>query len=163
MENVSSLKNKYCPKCNLYLPVERFKKLTTDKSLRKYPDGYYWCCTKCFKAIEFRFDGDDTTPLNRKWRRREKRAMRVQAVKNTYGLQEAEYLELIATQNNLCAICHKKDEGKVLCVDHDHKNGRVRGLLCHNCNVGIGNFRDDPKILESAIAYLLKGKDGGDG
>lgn len=163
MEPTSTLKNKYCPKCDLYQPVENFKKLTTDKSLRKYPDGYYWCCSKCYKTISFTFDANSTTPLNRKWRRREKRAKRIDAVRKTYGLSQAEFELLITLQNNLCAICGGKDDGKVLCIDHDHQTGKVRGLLCHNCNVGLGNFKDKPQILEAAIAYLHKSKGGGDG
>lgn len=86
------------------------------------------------------------------------RMRRMSAVQTKYGLSENEHLALIKEQNNLCAICGGKDAGKVLCVDHNHTTGAVRGLLCGNCNVGLGNFRDNPKILESAIAYLLKSK-----
>jgi len=41
-----------------------------------------------------------------------------------------------------------------LAVDHDHKNGEVRGLLCHRCNVGLGNFQDNPELLLKAYKYL---------
>ena len=62
----------------------------------------------------------------------------------------------IDEQKNMCAICGRKDESKVLCVDHDHKTGTIRGLLCNGCNVGLGNLKDDIQILQSAIAYLHK-------
>lgn len=52
-----------------------------------------------------------------------------------------------------CTICG--NDGPRLCVDHDHKRGVVRGLLCMNCNQGIGKFKDDPELLEFARIYLL--------
>lgn len=149
------MQKKYCPECRLNLEITIFKKVTTRKSLEKYPDGYYWCCSGCYKKKEWVYlEGEE--PNNRQARRRDKRARRVIAVESKYGLTEADYLAKIVEQGNVCAICSKKDETKVLCVDHDHVTGEVRGLLCGNCNVGLGNFRDSPKILESAIAYLLK-------
>jgi hypothetical protein len=55
-----------------------------------------------------------------------------------------------------CAICGKVAEwGKRgLHRDHDHKTGKTRGYLCHNCNVGLGHFKDSPKLLQKAIEYL---------
>jgi hypothetical protein len=63
-------------------------------------------------------------------------------------------------QNNLCAICgnpqHQFHKGtrKRLYVDHDHKTNKVRGLLCNNCNAGVGRFKDEPDRLRSAADYL---------
>lgn len=148
-------KKKYCPECGLYKPTLEFKKLTTSSALRKSPDGYSRACTPCFKEKVFVYSEADA-PSNRKARRRDKRARRIEQVATTYGLSEEDYLQMIDAQGNKCAICEQKKEGKVLCVDHDHKSGKVRGLLCHNCNVGLGNFKDDPKIIVSAIGYLQK-------
>jgi len=146
---------KLCPKCNFWLPKSKFKKLTTRSALKKYPDGYYWCCSDCYKKIEWVYkEGEE--PTNRRARRRDKRTRRIVSIERIYGLSEEDYMEKIDGQRNLCAICGTKPEGKVLCVDHDHKTGNVRGLLCGNCNVGLGNFRDDIKIIESAIEYLKK-------
>lgn len=69
-----------------------------------------------------------------------------------YGLQHEHYLALIDAQHGCCAICQS-----VLtrpCVDHDHNTGQVRGLLCSDCNTGLGLFRDDPGRLTAAINYL---------
>src|SRR5690606_21109255 len=63
---------------------------------------------------------------------------------NRYGMSRKELLALERKQKNLCALCRAK---KKLCVDHDHRTGRVRGLLCHACNTGIGQLRDDPTLL----------------
>lgn len=62
-----------------------------------------------------------------------------------------EHLSLQAEQQGRCAIC---DEEKPLVVDHCHSEKKVRGLLCRECNVGLGHFRDSAEILRSAIAYL---------
>ena len=116
--HIEKINKKYCPECNFYLPVENFKKVTSSSALKKYKDGYYWCCSNCYKDKEWSFkEGEE--PNNRKARRRDKRARRIIAVANTYGLSEDQYMELINQQNNLCAICSKKDINKVLCVEHD--------------------------------------------
>lgn len=146
-------RNKYCSECNLYKPIGEFKKLTTKKALGTSPDGYSRLCTNCFKNKVFTYESGKE-PNNRKARRRDKRARRIEQVAVTYGLSEQEYMALIEKQANRCAICGSKDEGKVLCVDHDHNTGKVRGLLCHNCNVGLGNFKDNSEVLASAIGYL---------
>lgn len=76
-----------------------------------------------------------------------------------YGITAEFYEELLAAQENRCAIC-KLPPGadKRLCVDHDHDTGKVRGLLCDACNHGIGKFRESATILESAIEYLSRFK-----
>ncbi len=54
------------------------------------------------------------------------------------------------------ATCHPElpHFSKGLCVDHDHKTGEIRGLLCDSCNNGLGRFKDNPEILASALSYL---------
>ena len=74
-----------------------------------------------------------------------------------YGLTQLDWDALVATQAGRCAICRTDTpggRGELWHIDHCHDTGRVRGLLCHNCNVGIGNFRDDPTLLARAIEYL---------
>ena len=75
-----------------------------------------------------------------------------------YGLSVHEYLALCEQQQNCCAICGRpaRDRSKRLAVDHDHGTQTIRGLLCHHCNTGLGNFNDDPALLRAAIAYLAK-------
>ena len=152
---MNNLTHKFCPDCSRWLSIERFKKLTSPSALKRNPDGYYWCCNECYKNKTWVYSVGEE-PTNRQARRRDKRARRVIQVESTYGLSESEYMSLIKNQNNLCAICGKRDENKVLCVDHDHKTGEVRGLLCGNCNIGLGNLKDNIQILQSAIAYLQR-------
>lgn len=61
-------------------------------------------------------------------------------------------------QNGLCAICLKKPDHD-LRVDHDHETGKVRGLLCSNCNSGIGFLDEDPKLFDAAKAYCERNKE----
>lgn len=71
-----------------------------------------------------------------------------------YGLTIEAYAVLLETQQGVCKICHERPDGQHLSVDHDHKTGRVRGLLCSACNLGIGSLRDDPVRIQSALTYV---------
>lgn len=69
-----------------------------------------------------------------------------------------EYNQMALTQKFMCLICKKVEEGRMrLNVDHDHKTGQIRGLLCHKCNKGLGCFGENSANLLSAAVYLLKG------
>jgi len=77
-----------------------------------------------------------------------------------FGISHAEYAELHKKQNGVCAICFKPEtatrNGKVksLAVDHCHTTGKIRGLLCYECNTGIGKLHESEKIFLAAIQYL---------
>jgi hypothetical protein len=71
-----------------------------------------------------------------------------------YGITLKQYDVLFAKQKGQCAICGQGPNRKNFAVDHDHKTGDVRGLLCDPCNYGLGNFKDDKKLLEKAKRYL---------
>jgi hypothetical protein len=91
---------------------------------------------------------------------------RTRHLRRSYGITPEDYDTLAVAQGHVCAICGKTPKpGKwhVLHIDHDHKTGRVRGLLCFRCNNAIGQLEDDPDLLRSAIAYLEKAElSGGD-
>ena len=78
---------------------------------------------------------------------------RIQNLKQRYGITPDDYAAMFTAQGGACAICKRHPENK-LAVDHCHTSGKVRGLLCMNCNQALGKFRDDTKIMEAAIAYL---------
>lgn len=79
-----------------------------------------------------------------------------------YGITLDKYTELLSLQGGACAICGTDDDNGAWCIDHDHSccpgDGScgkcVRGLLCRNCNWGLGHFRDDIKLLAAASIYL---------
>ena len=79
-----------------------------------------------------------------------------------YELELGQYAHILEAQAYKCAICARPNltKGRRLHVDHNHATGRVRGLLCSNCNSGLGLFRDDPAILKSAIDYLARNLTG---
>jgi hypothetical protein len=81
-------------------------------------------------------------------------------LKAKFGITLATYREMLSHQNNCCAICGCEDRTKTrrLSVDHDHATNKVRALLCHHCNTGLGNFRDNPALLLKAIEYLTQHK-----
>lgn len=73
----------------------------------------------------------------------------------TYGLTKATYDDLFDRQGGRCAICGWSDwSDQNPAVDHDHASGKVRGLLCTNCNTALGLIKDDPKIAQAMIDYL---------
>jgi len=104
------------------------------------------------------------------YRQNPERRLRQRAyyLRSTYGITLDEYDDLYEKQNGLCAICGGSElemglslEGvpRLLAVDHDHDTDRVRGLLCRQCNVGLGHFKDDPTLLRLAAGYLEEGGD----
>ena len=82
---------------------------------------------------------------------------RMAAVKRRYGMTTEQYQVLAAEQGERCAICKRPfSEIKRLCVDHCHSSQKARGLLCNNCNVGIGAFSDNPVFVAAAVEILLR-------
>jgi ferritin-like metal-binding protein YciE len=91
--------------------------------------------------------------LRRKQRAYRARSGRQVHLKHHYGLSVEEYAAMLARQGGACAICRERSE-ETLCVDHHHVTRLVRRLLCRRCNLGIGHFRDDPRLLRAAADYL---------
>jgi hypothetical protein len=72
-----------------------------------------------------------------------------------YGVTKEYLIELYQEQDGKCKICSEvPSTQRGLHVDHCHESGKVRGLLCHGCNVALGSFKDDPDLLTKAIEYL---------
>ncbi len=80
-------------------------------------------------------------------------AQRQQHLRKKFGLSVEEWARRSAEQHDLCAICRSALPTD---TDHDHETGRLRGLLCNGCNLGLGHFRDDPDRLLSAVDYLAR-------
>ncbi|MDO8302701.1 MAG: endonuclease VII domain-containing protein, partial [Sedimentisphaerales bacterium] len=71
-----------------------------------------------------------------------------------YGMTTEEYDEILTAQNGVCATCGRPPNGKYLSIDHDHDTGKVRGLLCDNCNRSLGLTHESIDILAKMINYL---------
>lgn len=81
-------------------------------------------------------------------------------LKRTYGISYDQYLEMLHEQGHVCKLCSGEgflmaEHHKLkLVVDHCHRTGKVRGLLCHNCNRALGLLQDDPATILAAFEYL---------
>ena len=101
--------------------------------------------------------------INKSYNVRNKNNRRNWKLLQKYNLTLDEYDQILEHQNGVCAICSKKEivldingEIRNLAVDHDHKTGKIRGLLCFSCNGGLERFCDDYQNIAAAIKYLEK-------
>lgn len=94
--------------------------------------------------------------INKEWDTKDKAKDR--KLRNTFGINLKDYNAMLETQNNKCAICGTNNpQGKgSFHVDHCHTTNKIRGLLCHHCNHGLGNFKDNVNSLINAAKYLEK-------
>jgi hypothetical protein len=135
-----------CNKCKRSLPTSAFAKESACTR------GYRYSCKECElgRLVAYRND-----PVN-KIRATESRRHWVRKTK--YNFPQELYEERLEAQGNVCAICKTDTPGGrgQFHADHDHNTKQPRGVLCHNCNVALGNFKDNPEILQAAIEYLEK-------
>jgi hypothetical protein len=102
-------------------------------------------------------NGAQVRENGRRWARNNAEKLRDKQLRLKFGITLEAYHSLLAAQGGGCAICASKSPGgrdKNFAVDHDHVNGRVRGLLCRSCNLGLGFFRDNPALLTRGAAYV---------
>ena len=100
-------------------------------------------CRPCYGALYYKENAE-----------RIKVQSRAQGLRARFGVSLAEYDKLHAAQDGVCAICGNPRGVRSLAIDHDHRTGLIRGLLCWFCNLGLGAFKDDPSLLLSAVQYL---------
>jgi hypothetical protein len=125
--------HRYCPDCEAIKPLDDFPRN------RSGHGGYGRYCKPCHNA-----KGQET-------RLRLYGGSREYHLRQRYGIGQKDVDELLAEQGGVCAICGAPDPEH---VDHDHATGWIRGILCFNCNGGLGQFRDSPEYLANAITYL---------
>jgi hypothetical protein len=133
-ETCKKIESGECVRC---VTCGKYKKIT-ECVKRKVENGryIYYQCKKC------------------KWKMK---------IKSSYGLTARQYVTMYKKQNGKCGICRGEIQirGYYTHIDHCHKTNKVRALLCGKCNTGIGQFNDDPEILEKARDYVaLHGPDG---
>lgn len=110
----------------------------------KSPEGFYTGRKQCKDCTRAR--------VRQNWDRKKGRAQKLMKL---YCMTIEEYDAKLESQDGRCAICREvPEEGDNLYVDHDHRTGVVRGLLCNMCNLGLGKYKDDPAILRRAAEYL---------
>jgi hypothetical protein len=149
-------KTKKCTQCKRVKSVNLFPKIGKSSSRRRS------ACKSCTSKAYAKWCKENPTLVkavnstSRNKRRQKRREhSRVYHMKVNYGLTWAQYEEMVSKQKGKCAICKKIcSTGKRLSVDHDHKTNKIRGLLCLNCNQGLGKLGDDIESLQKALKYL---------
>lgn len=131
--------------------------------LRKERKEKYWLDPEISRKIS----RERRNPLKENKRLKKERAedpLRFKGyhLKRSFGITLEDFQKMGTKQNWVCKICKKPETvfdkrintTRNLTVDHDHKTGKIRGLLCTNCNKGLGMFKDDKNLLKNAIEYL---------
>jgi hypothetical protein len=131
---------KVCNSCKLTKPLDLYYKCN------KHKDGVQYDCKECqstryFKNKEHNLDYATKHNLRQ------------------YGLSLEDYNNMLISQKSVCAICERPSNYLKLNVDHCHKTGKVRGLLCQKCNSALGLFQDDKDLCIKAAKYLDDTKD----
>jgi len=142
-------------------PSRKHKLFAANDSMPIGPSNFVWK-----EAVTQKVDGEDErTYMNRAqkiYRAVRKEAFQGYELKRRFGLSKADYDAMSQSQDGKCAICGDNEsrimrgQKMALAVDHCHKGGHVRGLLCSGCNTGLGSFQDDMGIMQRAILYLEK-------
>jgi hypothetical protein len=119
-----------------------------DESKPYGPDNFFWKERVASTA--------SAKEYQRVYRKKNPLATKGADLKKHFGITIDDYFDMLDSQGGGCAICDGRENGRYeyMSVDHCHKTGRIRGLLCSNCNRGIGLLRDDPELLEKAAKYL---------
>jgi len=159
MERISLLERgvKKCTACETVKPLAEFEGNRKMRMLRGSR------CRKCHSKGQsvYYLTAKGKETKERHNRKREysreyyRKVDRNRALVKQYGITLEEYNSMNSLQHGACAICHDRPVIKGLVVDHDHKAGDVRGLLCNSCNRGLGYFKDDPIRLIHAAKYIL--------
>lgn len=149
---------KRCRACNKIKDVSEFSVFTKAK------DGYAYKCRECqaeAKRLERKNRGDAVRAVQNAWYHRNKKIVAEQNLVRSYGITQEQREAMEKEQGGLCASCGNPPRGRghtaKLFVDHCHTTGRVRGLLCHPCNVALGLLRDDPARIRALLAFVERG------
>lgn len=133
---------KKCSVCKVDKPITAFYRSYLSK------DGIYPRCKDCDLKASRAYQQRNPVKFKEKlnWRR----------IKSAYGLSREEYERMSEEQGHVCKICLKKNKSWKLAVDHKHSTGKVRGLLCNQCNRGIGLLGDSVENIQRTIDYLTR-------
>ena len=146
-----------CKKCGLVAEKEDDLKVFVTNHVSKHNKANI--CKPCAEKQQKKYRQlKPHKTREREYRQKEKYKLRRKNkdYQNKYGITLEEYDQILLSQNGCCKICkvHHTNVHFGLVVDHNHLNGQVRGLLCGQCNTGLGNLKDSIEILETSIQYL---------
>lgn len=144
-------KKSYCIACAPLAQRDSFEQC--GKCDLWYKAGQHKRCHAVLTCIVCGVDGTNNPMFSKKICLACKESERLRSAVKKYGITIQQFEELFQKQEGRCSIC-KLSSKRRLAIDHDHKTGKVRGLLCVNCNLGLGNFQDDRDLLFEAFKYL---------
>jgi hypothetical protein len=151
------LAERKCTRCKVVKPAEQFYKS------QNMPGGIGYTCKPCnrkFSSDYKRRHPEKTRAYRDAYYQANKERLYVlkrdYTLRREFGITLEQYEAMVVAQDGLCAICRKPPGKKSLAVDHDHDTDQIRGLLCTNCNQGLGRFKDAPQLLREGLAYLSK-------
>jgi hypothetical protein len=174
---VTAIKTKRCYHCKQIKLVCLFHKNKRSK------DGVCWVCKICYnkyrklhptskevirKAKKKYYDKNEEKrkqyyeqnkerikQANRDWHKKHRKKDKNIILKRLYGITLKEYNDFLQSQNGVCKVCKEPSKkNRRLCVDHNHKTGEIRGLLCDSCNKALGLLKDDKRTVKNLYVYL---------
>jgi hypothetical protein len=162
---------KRCKKCGDVKPLGEFYQATGTRDGRRgqckaceIARNKAWYQQNRKRAIAYvkgwqRANAERVRDYQRQYRADHAQQFREGHLRRVFNLTAAQYEELLEAQGGGCALCGRAPRSdRSLHVDHNHKTGVLRGLLCFRCNVGIGHFREDTLRMADAIVYLARGR-----
>ena len=144
------MRYRICTQCKHKLPATH-KYFYSDYRTK---DGLQARCKTCMNTNHKKYyenHKEEIRAYKRKYKEKHKQRYKEQRLIRNYGITLKQYNKIFNQQKGVCAICEQDSK---LYVDHNHSTKRVRGLLCNNCNNGLGRFKDNINFLENAIQYL---------
>lgn len=149
---------KQCSVCKIFKLTNQFH------ICKKRKDGIEYKCKKCKSEYNSNFYTGNIKHIEKtkEYNKRNQRKVRNCDLLRDFGITIDEYEKMLTNQNNKCKICNKEETVKnkktnklrMLCVDHCHKTGKIRGLLCNRCNSAIGLLYEDSTIINNCLKYL---------
>lgn len=142
---------KTCQRCNVdKLPMDFHKN-------KRQIDGLHPVCVAC-RGEYYKKNKQKLKPKpkesSKKYRDNNKEKIKNYYLIQRFGISLEQFNTMAIKQNNVCKICSNVENGRALAVDHCHKTGQIRGLLCSACNIGLGKFRDSTDFIKKALEYL---------
>lgn len=151
-------KHRTCKVCNEYKEINYFQPQGYQcRSCRNEKQRMYWNGL----PEDIREKRKNSSEYQKEWVKKNsekvKESARAQHLKRKFKMTVEEYDSILESQNGVCKICGNVcATNKALAVDHDHRTGKIRGLLCKNCNTALGLFKDDEELMLKAINYIKK-------
>lgn len=155
-----------CLECGVYKPWSDYYPVKRPRSVR----GHQSECKPCRRNLVRQYsltNPEKKINAARRWREENPGKYQESQIRQSArqrGLDPDQVAAHFREHNGVCDICGGSpadgDRRTMrLCIDHDHQTGQFRGLLCTACNIALGRFKDDPKILSAAIDYLIRTTD----